>query len=537
MPQGFITRLSILALMMTLPLWGILYFKWPISSDYVFYATALKSFSSQFWAGDIYPRWLTDTNSGYGSPVFLFYSPLTFYVGSVFEFLAPIDSHGFGRVVCIFMVSVMVSGICCRRWLRQTLPADRAETGALLYAGFPYLLLHMYGGFAAAQLMGIALFPLLLETAGLMVRIGWKAMPAMIVTYTLLCCAHLPSAVMFAGVPPLYVMVFSPKGKHALGAVLAGISALLGIALAGICLIPTYLNKPFITVKHFLDENLVFSNNFLDTYSLLGMVCTVLPLVVIYFELPKGFRRASLTPQMKFWIALDAWYFFLTLPISKPVWNIVTPMQHLQFPFRFYLAMLPGAVFIALHWLPQARSRNVYHMLFAIGLFCAAIYSEEIVFFSRPSPVASILDHHLLPRPEYQTRWMEREGIDFRLHVPDEFIERDPVTFVSGSGHVTLIGQDSRTIRLHADITTPEAKVTLPRFYFPGWEMEPVGVVSEYKALVAITLKQGEYDVTLSVPWFAGEREGMILGLGALILLMALFAFTRLQPPENGHIT
>src|SRR3954463_8301416 len=71
--------------------------QWPISGDFLFYATALKAFSAQLWSGELYPRWLTEVSAGYGSPVFLFYAPLPFYVGSLFQFMAGWDTYGFYR--------------------------------------------------------------------------------------------------------------------------------------------------------------------------------------------------------------------------------------------------------------------------------------------------------------------------------------------------------------------------------------------------------------------------------------------------------
>src|SRR5882724_3840636 len=35
-------------------------------------------FSTQFWGGDLYPRWLMGMNEGLGSPVFYYYPPIPF---------------------------------------------------------------------------------------------------------------------------------------------------------------------------------------------------------------------------------------------------------------------------------------------------------------------------------------------------------------------------------------------------------------------------------------------------------------------------
>ena len=46
------------------------------------HAVWYTQFSTQFWAGDLYPRWLMGMNEGLGSPVFYYYPPVTAYVRS-----------------------------------------------------------------------------------------------------------------------------------------------------------------------------------------------------------------------------------------------------------------------------------------------------------------------------------------------------------------------------------------------------------------------------------------------------------------------
>ncbi len=538
MSRSFFLSLIALSLIMTFPLWVILSFKWPISTDLIFYATSLKSFSSQFWEGDLYPRWLMSTNAGFGSPVFVFYSPLSFYIMSMFEFLSSVDPHGFGRILIGLMLSVIIAGVTSYRWLASQTDVATAQKGALIYAGFPYIFLHMYSSFAVPQLWGLALFPLLLEAADDVVKKGWKSLPKLSLAYGLLSFTHLPSIVMFAPVPCLYVLVFSPKGKRLLLGLLTSFFAGLGITLTAVCILPAMLNQGSIVTEMFLTGNLNYANNFLDKWSQLGLVAVILPLLLLYIETPKALRKSTLTPHMYFWIAVEVVFLFMTLPFSKPLWDMIPALQHLQFPFRFFYTMIPGAVFIALHFLPNAKTKNIYPSLFVISLVCASVYSSEVAFFIRPSPTFTILKNNLLTRPEYQTRWMQKENIDFRTQVPERFLAMKSANVVEGKGSAYIIEQDSRRIMLHADITSMEATVTLQRFYFTGWEAQPNNLsVSHHDALLSLYLPRGSHDITLVLPWFSGEREGMIISIGAFITLWILYTFSRLQATHKRRIT
>jgi uncharacterized membrane protein len=62
-----------------------LFFK---SHDLLNHVTWLQHFSKEFSEGIWYPRWLAGTIFGYGSPTFVFYPPLVYYIGSALRLSA-----------------------------------------------------------------------------------------------------------------------------------------------------------------------------------------------------------------------------------------------------------------------------------------------------------------------------------------------------------------------------------------------------------------------------------------------------------------
>ena len=54
-------------------------------TDMRWHITWLQHFSKQLAEGIWYPRWLAGTNYGYGSPTFVFYPPLVYYLGSLLK--------------------------------------------------------------------------------------------------------------------------------------------------------------------------------------------------------------------------------------------------------------------------------------------------------------------------------------------------------------------------------------------------------------------------------------------------------------------
>src|SRR4030066_1242592 len=79
-----IVILSLVSLIITLPLF--LSNSLIISQDILWHFIWSEQFYKALMEGVLYPRWV-DTPFGYGSPTFIFYAPLSFYVISAINVL------------------------------------------------------------------------------------------------------------------------------------------------------------------------------------------------------------------------------------------------------------------------------------------------------------------------------------------------------------------------------------------------------------------------------------------------------------------
>jgi len=73
--HGLIVVLAALILSLPCLIRGI-----PLVGDTITHVQYQRHFSDQFWAGDLYPRWLMNANKRYGSPVFLVQYPLPYWI-------------------------------------------------------------------------------------------------------------------------------------------------------------------------------------------------------------------------------------------------------------------------------------------------------------------------------------------------------------------------------------------------------------------------------------------------------------------------
>jgi hypothetical protein len=113
-------------------------------------------------------------------------------------------------------------------------------------------------------------------------------------------------------------------------------------------------------------------------------------------------------------------------------------------------------------------------------------------------------------------------------NLPPELPAMPPVTMVDGKGDVSVVSQHSRRIVLHTRIDSAEATVVLKLFYSPGWLADIPGVtIAPLHALLALKIPRGTHDITLILPWFAGECEGLFITLTAAGVLLGMTIASR----------
>ncbi len=113
--------------------------------DLRWHLTWLQHFFKQLSEGIWYPRWLAGTNFGYGSPTFVFYPPLVYYLGSALRALGLTFEQ---TINTLFSGGIFLSGLsfyCFGRYSAGVALPSRwgrvaAVLGALAYMLSPGLL-------------------------------------------------------------------------------------------------------------------------------------------------------------------------------------------------------------------------------------------------------------------------------------------------------------------------------------------------------------------------------------------------------------
>src|SRR6267378_1726579 len=224
-------------------------------------------FSTQLWAGDLYPRWLMGMNEGLGSPVFYYYPPVPFFLTSLLKPFFTGDPHGWHQLGLSASLALIASGSCAYLWLKDLTDRNSAMLAAVLYMATPYHLaadLYIRGSFA--EYWAFVWMPLILFFTHKIVNTNKLAVAGLAVGYALLLMTHLPTTLIFSPILVSYAFYFSGTGQKLkiTGKVLTWLA--LGIGLSAVFLWPAMTTQQLVfldrmTTGYFSYKNwLLFSN-------------------------------------------------------------------------------------------------------------------------------------------------------------------------------------------------------------------------------------------------------------------------------------
>ncbi len=334
--------------------------------------------------GILFPRWVDELGFGYGYPLFNFYPPLIYYVAEFFHLV------GFSFVWSIkltFITGYIFAAFGMYLFIKSLYDRITGVVAATLYTYFFYHAVNAYVRGALAEFFSMSVLPYLFHSMycvykkpsiksglyfGLMIA-------AIILTHPLIA---FPSMI-YLGIFFLFYFVTSKKKSQIDYVKTILISGLWGLSISSFFWLPSMLERKFTKVNDILLTELadysihfIYPQQFL--YSLwsyggslegpadgftfqLGKVhmllvgTTIISLVLLWFWKRKQIDQVT---QSIFFLGLLTFSIFMTLEISKPVWQLVGFLSYLQFPWRF---LTFTAIFISL-----IGSLTVYYSKFIV---------------------------------------------------------------------------------------------------------------------------------------------------------------------------
>jgi hypothetical protein len=255
----------------------------------------------------------------------------------------------------------------------------------------------------------------------------------------------------------------------------------------------------------------------------------------------------------RFWMVSATMVFAMMLPISRPVWDILPPLQAIQFPWRFNtLLTLALATLVAL-WVTAIKPGVSWISTLSLVIVCAIVIGQSmptlVTYLAlAASPGESSMDkmhaqfgsideearvkvlsaRSAIDVAEYRPRWAS-PGFYNTPQALRASLERMESSMDRGEGKATILSRSPRRIVLAVDM--PAAGwVKLHHFYYPGWRAVTSEAATELpvrpsipEGLIEVKAGPGSQTIVLELATSMAEWAGWGIS-GFSIGLLGLFA-------------
>ena len=383
----------------------------PFSDDGKIHLFRLIEFDHALRNGVLFPRWSPDLVHGYGFPLFNYYAPAAYYPGAIFH-LTGISYQS--ALLVTFAALVLLAGWGAYRLVDEVFGPQAALVSAASYIYAPYLALNGLHRGALGEVAGMALMPLILWAFVRLVRDesrGAFALAALSVGLLLL--THNLTSLLFAPILLAALLALWLTGlRTTRSAVLLLGAASLGLALGAVFWLPAFAERDLVQISRlFVEiEFLLPGDQFLPPAP------SDPNLVMQFFPPAIGIPQAALALVAVWRLRGDTYSIFqkalvgaalggsllllaLTLQFSAPLWDAISLLTFVQFPWRMLgplsllLALLAGAAFATDNRnspSPSGRAARLTVVASGVAVFIVALYGLRWLFTNYEPPVAAI---------------------------------------------------------------------------------------------------------------------------------------------------
>lgn len=414
----------------------------PTQADLPIHLYRTLEYGQAWGPGVIVPRWAPNLAYGYGYPMFVFAPPLPYWLGLAFHSLGLTWENAFKLLIILTILLYAIGMYLLGREVWGSVEAGLIAATGYTFAPFALREALLYGG-NVPQLLAIGLFPWTLwamTCAGRRRSWSWGVLAAFFYAGVLL--SHLFQALIFTPVVGLYGLILSqepwvsnqksvrhsphfPCGftiRYPLSALRYSLLAIsLGLLLTAFFWLPAftervftraqaniYLEKSPFYVRYPQWTELVAWIQPLDARAAnpyAPLTLGVITLILAALGLAAGMIRSQRLgardrqppdprPPTPVLLLLSTLFFavmavaaaFMSLPISRPVWEIVSILQVAEFPWRMLGVANLGLAFLAggaILWLPAKLRWPLTLICLVVQIVAVAPYLYPVIGFTR----------------------------------------------------------------------------------------------------------------------------------------------------------
>jgi 6-pyruvoyl-tetrahydropterin synthase related domain len=503
--------------------------------DFEFHMNSWMEVLSQWKRGILYPRWAGLAHYGFGEPRFVFYPPLSWFLGAALGSFLP-----WKIVPSVHQwIALALSGCSMFLLARRFMERRSAIFAAALYVANPYYIVIVYWRSDFAELLAGALLPLLLLNVLRSEQEGRKIILPLALIVAAVWLMNLPSAVL-ATYSLVLLIVFQAILHRSLRPLWVGTSALLlGLALAAFFVLPAAYEQKWVEIVQVLSpgvrpqDNFLFTNNGNldhDRFNLLVSVVTTAQIVLL---LAAGFlsrRWRDRTPEI--WLSVVAWgaaASFLTLRFSFIFYRILPELQFIQLPWRWLLCMnVSFALLVTLasqRWLVR-------------GLACIIMLAVLVWVWHWAQPPWWDTAGDVAEMQDNQEEGVGYESVDEYVPVGGDAYEINKdarrVTYEgAGNSRIRVTEWTPESITFSAYVSQP-GQLVLKLFNYPAWRAELNGhniptLTRPVTAQMMIPVEAGESRVHIRFTRTPDRTLGGSISFVAGLVVLGMFFAQRVR--------
>ena len=464
-------------------LWGI-----PSNLDLTNHFRFAVPFHDAIAAGDLYPGWLAESNGGYGDPSFRFYPPALYYLLAVARFVI---GNWYGATLIVYAMISIAGALGMYFWARSILSSSGASWAAFFYALAPYHLNQLYQATLLAEWAGTAVLPFAFGFVDRVCERGRRRdVAGLAATYGLLLFTHLPLAVIGSLALVVYSLVKVRELRKLAKLAFAGV---LGLSVSAIYWVTMVSEIRWIGVNEIQrDSSVDYRVNFLlSTFSpdnlnvwwmnIIALMTLMLfapaflmfwrPLQTIVGAALRG--RPSLDVQERVAteghpyqfpvVVLTLFALFMALPLSRPVWMVLKPLQETQFPWRWLVLISMGGSILAAAGLPMiwngVRAKRML-VLGAMAISLAFTLSHVV------------REAQYFPPQKFETMVTDVRGsscVNYWYPIWARSDARKMTTEVEANGRTVTVNSWNPEHRKFSIAAGPATEARVRTFYYPHW--------------------------------------------------------------------
>jgi hypothetical protein len=507
-------KLSWLIVILALPACFSLFHKGFFPTQDYIYVARIYEMDKALKDGQFPVRWVPDFR--YGEPLFNFYAPLPYYMGSV------VHTLGFSfleTTKILYGLGFLLSGLTMFLLAKEVFGKWGGIISSVFYIYAPYHSVDVYVRGALSESWALIFFPLIFLFALKLSKVKSinnlfglaLSLAGLFFTHNIMTILFTPFFLLFC-----LFLLFQTRDKGLVKYLFGGI--VLGFGLGASFLLPAFFEKDLVQSSKLITGYFDFRGHFVEirqfaqvfwgygaslfgnedgmsfqvgVVHLAGLVLSVIALFI------KKIRVKKVIPLVLFLSLEFMLSLFMQHNKSTPIWLLFPILAFTQFPWRF-LGVSIFLLSFAVGSLGLYRQKGV---ILAVAFLTAAAMLFNLQFFHPDSFYEHYTDDSMLnPKILGTDDKLPKDYLPIYVRVIDSQKLTEP-SVLSGKAEISDYSKRSASAEFNSSVSEL-ANVEIPISYFPGWKVFSSGKELSLKeptvrGLIQVELPEGQNQVSV----------------------------------------